>query len=516
MIGRLPRLLPLISLLLLPALLGPVSASAQGADSRVPTLPMQIAQAGDRDDLTSGFDEEKPKPKPGGADDLTSGFDEGDTKPNAKRADDDLSSGFEEKAEDGEANSAARATSKPESKPTFWNLNGFLRLDGSYNYARKAPPAGQIDHRGLSKLRAAANLQLDLRLGGSWRGRVSGQVFHDFSYGINDQAYPTQVLESREQEAEFREVYLRGSITDYMDLKVGRQTVVWGKSDNIRITDILNPLDFREPGLTDLADLRLPLTMTKLGIFFGSWSLNLVAIHEIRFDKGPVLGSEFYPYNSQPNEKMPEDGGENTEYAASLSAEFSGLDLAFYRARVFDDAPYFAGFEQRHARISMNGLGANLTTGNWVLKVEGAQFTGLRFFLGGGRRFTRYDGLLGVEYAGIGDTTLALEAANRHLAGFFTGLEASPDAPAEDLNQYVFTYRGKFLREKLDLVAVLSYYGRAAEQGSLQRYSATYELAQALKLTGGLVIYTPGDGEIFILKAAQDNDRVFFDLKWSF
>ena len=67
-----------------------------------------------------------------------------------------------------------------------------------------------------------------------------------------------------------------------------------------------------------------------------------------------------------------------------------------------------------------------------------------------------------------------------------------------------------------DLVAVLSYFGRRGEQGSLQRYSATYELAEALDLTGGVVLYTAGDGQNPLLAAGKDNDRVFFDLKWSF
>ena len=99
----------------------------------------------------------------------------------------------------------------------------------------------------------------------------------------------------------------------------------------------------------------------------------------------------------------------------------------------------------------------------------------------------------------------------QHLADHNKALEASPDGQTENLNQYVFSYRGTYLREKLDLVAALSYFGREAEQGSLQRYSATYELAEALDLTGGVVLYTRGDGQNFLLSAAQDNDRVFFE-----
>ena len=34
--------------------------------------------------------------------------------------------------------------------------------------------------------------------------------------------------------------------------------------DNLRVTDVLNPMDLRVPGLTDIDDLRLPVTMIKL------------------------------------------------------------------------------------------------------------------------------------------------------------------------------------------------------------------------------------------------------------
>ena len=102
-------------------------------------------------------------------------------------------------------------------------------------------------------------------------------VFYDFAYEIQGRDKFTQeVLDENENELEFDEVWLLGSITDRLDLKAGRQIVVWGKSDNIRVTDVLNPLDLREPGLTDLENLRLPVTMTKLDYFM--WGLKPIGV----------------------------------------------------------------------------------------------------------------------------------------------------------------------------------------------------------------------------------------------
>ena len=45
-----------------------------------------------------------------------------------------------------------------------------------------------------------------------------------------------------QSEVELYDAYVEGSITDSLDMKLGRQVVIWGRSDTLRVTDILNPL----------------------------------------------------------------------------------------------------------------------------------------------------------------------------------------------------------------------------------------------------------------------------------
>jgi len=61
--------------------------------------------------------------------------------------------------------------------------------------------------------------------------------------------------------------------------------VVWGRSDTIRVTDVLNPIDNRRPGMVDIEDLRLPVAMAKLDYFVGDWRVTPIAILEQRFQK---------------------------------------------------------------------------------------------------------------------------------------------------------------------------------------------------------------------------------------
>ncbi len=271
-------------------------------------------------------------------DDVISGFDEkeeGHANANAEaRADGgevpaDLEKGFDD--DEDETAAQAPAEGGTEAEASIWSLGGFARLDSSYSYAHDAPEPGQPDaateeaqpgavpekglpdYRGLSKLRIALQLELSVEPGAGWLFFLSGQANQDFSYQLNDRgdyANEDGVLDAYEQEVEFREVFARGSPFEALDVKLGRQIVVWGKSDNIRLTDVLNPVDNREPGVVDIEDMRLPVTMTRLDYFpADDWSLTAIAVHEIRFNKDPVFGSEFYPFPTPPpDEEVPTDG----------------------------------------------------------------------------------------------------------------------------------------------------------------------------------------------------------------
>ncbi|MEE8483179.1 MAG: DUF1302 family protein, partial [Nitrospinota bacterium] len=252
-------------------------------------------------------------------------------------------------------------------KPSPLELSGSVALKSSYNYAHKTPPPGRTDYRGLSRLRSEVNLQVDLKLSEGWKSVVQGVGFYDFAYSVNGRGdYTDEVLDSNEVQAELQEVYARGSLTSNVDLKLGRQIMVWGKSDNIRVTDVLNPLDSREPGMVDIEDLRLPVTMLRGDYYFGGWSVSAIIIPEIRFNKEPAYGGDFYPAPAAPPpEEKPESASENMEYALALNGVFSGFDLSFYAARIYNDSSHLEphptfGFVRRHAKLTMLGAAGNV------------------------------------------------------------------------------------------------------------------------------------------------------------
>lgn len=433
----------------------------------------------------------------------------------------DVLSGFETSPADanletvlgGFGETATAAPQPTDAAKEFWQPAGSVTFSSAYNYAHQVPPVGQPDYRGLSRLRGKLNLEWEAPLGEHWQGFLSGYGYYDAAYAVNGRSdYADTLLDEQESELELGETWLRGRF-DAVDLTVGRQIVVWGKSDNLRVVDVVNPLDNREPGMVDIEDLRLPLTMARLDYYRGDWGFTALAIPEIRFTRNPPFGSDYFPFPAPlPPEQIPNDGGSNTEYALAASGTFSGWDLSLHWAQLFDDSPYTAaGPQLRHARLTMVGAATTVAIESWLLKGEVARFEGIHL-TGVVAAQRRDDLLLGIEYAGFTDTTLALEMVRRALSGAETTLTAAGSTKVQW--QSALRYQGDFLHARLHLLALLSRFGERWEEGGFARYSVSYDLRDALQLTGGVVTYYGGSQ--FPMQALRDNDRLFAEIKFSF
>jgi hypothetical protein len=496
------------------------------------------ALADDLDDVLGGFDDEPLSTPDGGLDDVLGGFD-----------DDDLGEGRAE----------------PERsflRGSFWELTGSVSIGSSFNYLEHSAFAGidkETDYFGLQRLRTRLNLQLDLDLPRGWRGRLAGFGFYDWAYLANGRSeYTDDVLDLYEWEVDFQEVWVQGSLLDDLDLKLGRQIVNWGRSDSLRVLDVLNPLDNREPGLVDLEDLRRPVTMLKTDYYRGKWALSLIAIPEIRFSLTPPFGSDFAPVLSSVGtlgafivpEQKPSESAANTQWAAALKGAFSGWDLSFHFAYYWRDTPYLDpvfdpvvdptnptnpldGTELRHSRVMLVGGGANYTFGSWLAKAEVAWIDGIDYTTSsfecvvelpsgcllsaelptGTVERSRLDFMAGLEYYGFTDTNIALEVANRHIFRFQEDMRPLFGTQENSLETALRITR-TFMNERIEVTALGVIFGSLAQDGSLVRLGATYDLRDALELGGGIVLYQKGDIPPFDTIAR--NDRLYLEIKYSF
>ncbi len=416
--------------------------------------------------------------------------------------------------------------------PSFINLNGDVTFSVVDNISQDKPDAGQTDWRNISSLKTDLFLELDIDLPASWKIKISGNTWYDTLFSINGRDdYSNEILDEEESGAELRKAYISGSIISGLDIKFGRQIVVWGKSDNIRVTDVLNPVNMKTPGMTDLEDMRLPVFMTKLDYYIGPINVSAIAIHEKRFNKLPEPGSDYFFYPLIIPDNEPSEHSSNTEYGVALSGTFSGWDASLYYADFYEKNPYFnivsfanSNFEFLYSRQTMIGGDANIAIGNLLVKGEVAFFKNVNFsdYINISvspyirrevqKRFNSLKSLIGLEYSGFKDTTLTIEAMNTHIWDLDShSVEAKI---SEDALEATIRATRSFFNEKLSTTALVMLYGDSLDEGNMIRLSADYDMADNFVITLGAILY---DGnEMILLSNIKDSDRVYANFEYSF
>ncbi|CAA6810468.1 MAG: Unknown protein [uncultured Sulfurovum sp.] len=419
-----------------------------------------------------------------------------------KDAVDDIMEGF-----DDEPISSSKKTNfqKPKVKEAQGALTGRITEQIAYAYSSETP------HDNFSLLKSSLLLDYEYKFENGFKFKTNAKAYYDAIYSLRGrEKYAKDELDELESEVELFDAYLEGSLSDNFDMKLGRQVVVWGRSDTIRITDVLNPLDNRHPGIVDIEDLRLPVAMAKFDYFVGDWRITPMAILEQRFSKNPPAGSVFnassisLPSNENYADVLP---------ALSIGAEFSGWDANFYVAQMRDDTGYFANGKMQHDKVNMLGAAFNVLNGSWLLKSEFAHFEGLKYTTTGNKEFKRSDALLGLEYNGIADTLISYDASIRKLHDYDNRLINERFSVDEARYQHAFRMSSDFMNATLKANYLVSLFGKSLDEGGFQRAWVKYDIADGVYTNLGLIDYIAGSQQFDTM---ADNDMIFWDVSYSF
>jgi hypothetical protein len=434
-------------------------------------------------------------------------------------SDDDVMRGFETP---GQAAGGETPAEEPPPAERWWRITGALAETMISSYPDHRSTAG-IDYHGLVGLRTRLDLQLDVDLPHEWKARAAGFGFYDFAYRIKGPSdFTNEVLNGYEWDADAGEVWVEGRLLPDLDAKIGRQVVNWGRSETLRVLDVLNPLDQRDPGLLDIVDLRRPVGMAKLAWNPGRhWSVTGIAIPELRYDKVPGFGSDFYPFPTPFPERRPESFHGHAEWAAAVAGFFEGWDVSFHFADVLENEPRLeanpslpGGFRFGYSRLRMGGAGGNYAFGVWVLKAELAVLDGLDFATAGEK--TRIDGMLGAEYYGIADSSFALDVVLRHIDDFQGSMRGFPDFARKDTVETSLRWSADWWNARLHTTALSVVFGALAQDGAVLRFTGDYDLRDGLSVGGGIQIWLPGGDADGRLDPFAQNDRIFARIKYSF
>ncbi len=166
---------------------------------------------------------------------------------------------------------------------------------------------------------------------------VSGRYKYDPVFDMSSH-YSDSVKSDEKSELELRDTYVDYSWGD-VDLRLGKQQVVWGEAVGLFYADVVNAKDLREYILPDFEFIRIP----EWGVS-GEYSKNnfhsqLILLPGVEFDKTGLATSNFVfplplPNNvtpfTIPDPQEPKFGLDNSKAGGRLSYLFNGLDLGAF------------------------------------------------------------------------------------------------------------------------------------------------------------------------------------------
>ncbi len=445
----------------------------------------------------------------------------------------------------------------PQSVWSRFSFSGYLKNETAYRIR---------EPRSITKIRNIAYLNAQYPFSDAVNFNFTGWAYYDLAYDLfnyetiaarleRNSAEPLAFVQNLPQEkdspvADIRELYF-DIASDNWDVRLGKQYVVWGVLEGVRIVDEINPIDFRELILLDLLDYRIPLWTAKLDYYSDWGDFEFLYIPELKFHKPAPPGSEWELLQEVPGVRYPESWKlENAEIGLKWDLSLFDTELSLSYFYTWDDFPVIfrtveiggrdPQFYPTYTRIHMYGLTAVKQLGSYILKGELAYVTD-KFF---GRLNTAdVDGDLIVDTNG--------EAQKNHVR-WGLGLDFviwGWDAAVGMMQWVILDYETTLIQDRLDtsynlfirkefprvsLTFEMLYIYFMSLNETYMKPRLYFQVTNRFQIAVGLDLLdgaksdfgsssqnSLGEFDVNIQQAQfvgnfNDNDRVFFEFKYSF
>ena len=460
----------------------------------------------------------------------------------------------------------AGPTSGPE-EVSPWTLSGYLRTQEALWIKR-------LSTEPLGLARQTAELTVRYRKGAvtavaTGHGEVDPYYLTTDNYDPATRDVYGYLIQPRELWA--------GVVKGPVEVSAGRQVVAWGEGVMISPVDVINARDLRDPGMTDLSDLRLPVTMLRVGTFVGNHRFEVMGIPEADFGlrsspEGPFGPIPGIAARAEVPEFIDVDellGNIDTSYVhnqdrwalSQIQAlgrwgwRGRGVDLGLYGGRVIDKLGTIGNPEDNpnlidpdltqidipldHGLYWFAGHSGAAAVKSLLFRWEAAAEFGRPYNIGDiiaptstGANFytivaeqTVYTGMAGVGYTGLPRTRIDVEFSDGWVKDGGVNL-TFPVAQA----QLAARASHSLMRERLEFVGVFAGMGLTLpgeeEDGTAREFavlqygwfgslSGSYEVADGLHATLGYVTYHEGE-ELSPLIGFNTHDRLFTQVRWDF
>lgn len=326
---------------------------------------------------------------------------------------------------------------------------------------------------------------------------------------------------------ELREAYLSYTKGN-LDLRVGRQIVIWGVADALRLTDCVSPIDYTEFLAQDYDDIRMPVNGLRAKYTLGAITAEAVCNPVTNFAVIPTdlrnpwamrLPNTSLPYSIDLESGKPEKRLKNMEYGGRITVNLSGVDFSVSALRTWNKLPALRmgmttdgkslHIDGRYRRMTMLGADCSLPIGQFVIRAEVAKYINEAQNAAMGCEVecrNALNALIGIDWYPGNDWNASLQYCHKYTSG---NLERLP----------IYSHTGiataRLAKELLQNTLKLSTfaYVDVTNGGIFNRLSTTYALNDQTAITIGYDYFHADKG---MFKMYGKNSEAWVKLKYSF
>ncbi len=294
--------------------------------------------------------------------------------------------------------------------------------------------------------------------------------------------------------------------------RTGKQQVVWGQADGLKVLDVVNPQDYREFNLDEFEDSRIPLWMFNAEFSVTDDStLQVLVIPDPTYSKladegtpyavtspkyRPALGASPLPVHIEPAQRPDQE----VEFGLRYRMFVQGWDLTLnYLHHRLDIPVIYRYVEDAQVVVvpvyepsDLLGATASNAFGDWVVRVEAGLSTDsyhLRQQLtdAGIVNTEEFSSVVGLDYQGFTDWFLSYQWYQSTLNDYEADIERN-----RTRMQHTFLLRRSFFNETLSAEAFVLYSDE--DQDGQFRAEISYQLNDAVRIWSGLDLFY-GDQE---------------------
>jgi hypothetical protein len=204
-----------------------------------------------------------------------------------------------------------------------------------------------------------------------------------------------------ENQFDIRELYMEFT-TNNIDLRIGKQQIIWGQADGVFITDIVSPKNLSEFLLRDFDEIRIGVTAIKANIYTANdYDIELVYIPTFTATISPDDNSIWKPNMELPiqptfdySNKSVVNNLRNGEYFAKYHKSTSNIELELIAAYTWDDDPSLhvskeidqetmqisvINISPQHHRLTVYGGSFSTEINDMIVRGEAAYYKGKQF-----------------------------------------------------------------------------------------------------------------------------------------